>query len=108
VQLEEQRRHLLERERVARGEAEQVSRMKDDFIAVLSHELRTPLNAIMSWAHVLTRRGGDEQRHNARTLLDTITERHFPQRFEHPVLRLFRIGQERAEHDRTRSRIHVG
>ena len=34
---------------------------------------------------------GDEQRYNARALLDTIPERHFPQRFEHPVLRLFRI-----------------
>jgi PAS domain S-box-containing protein len=61
VKLEEQRRQLLERERVARGEAEQVSRMKDDFIAVLSHELRTPLNAIMGWAHVLQKRGGSEE-----------------------------------------------
>ena len=58
VALEQQRQQLLDRERIARGEAEQVSRMKDDFIAVLSHELRTPLNAIMSWAHVLRQRGG--------------------------------------------------
>ena len=61
VQLEQQRQQLLDRERVARGEAEQVSRMKDDFIAVLSHELRTPLNAIMGWAHVLRLRGGNEE-----------------------------------------------
>jgi len=61
VELEEQRRQLLERERAARGEAEQLSRMKDDFIAVLSHELRTPLNAIMGWAHVLRKRGGGEE-----------------------------------------------
>src|SRR6201999_4354467 len=47
-----------ERERVARGDAEQGSRMKDDFIAVLAHELRTPLNAIMGWAQVLRTRGG--------------------------------------------------
>jgi PAS domain S-box-containing protein len=61
VLLEQQRQHLLDRERVARGEAEQVSRMKDDFIAVLSHELRTPLNAIMGWTHVLQKRGGSEE-----------------------------------------------
>ncbi|MET0382983.1 MAG: response regulator [Burkholderiaceae bacterium] len=61
LQLELQRRQLLDRERVARGEAEQVSRLKDDFIAVLSHELRTPLNAIMGWSHVLRQRGGSEE-----------------------------------------------
>ena len=61
VALEEQRQQLLDRERGARGEAEQVSRMKDDFIAVLSHELRTPLNAIMSWTHVLRQRGGNDE-----------------------------------------------
>ena len=61
VALEHQRQQLLDRERIARGEAEQVSRMKDDFIAVLSHELRTPLNAIMSWTHVLRQRGGTDE-----------------------------------------------
>ena len=61
VALEHQRQQLLDRERSARGEAEQVSRMKDDFIAVLSHELRTPLNAIMSWTHVLRQRGGSPE-----------------------------------------------
>ena len=59
VALGQQRQQLLDRERSARSEAEQVSRMKDDFIAVLSHELRTPLNAIMSWTHVLRQRGGN-------------------------------------------------
>ncbi|MDI1261276.1 PAS domain-containing hybrid sensor histidine kinase/response regulator [Aquabacterium sp.] len=61
VALEHQRLQLLDSERVARGEAEQVSRMKDDFIAVLSHELRTPLNAIMGWTHVLMKRGGTDE-----------------------------------------------
>ena len=61
VALEHQRQQLLDRERIARSEAEQVSRMKDDFIAVLSHELRTPLNAIMSWTHVLRQRGGSAE-----------------------------------------------
>jgi len=53
--LARQRQELLDRERSARGEAERLSRMKDDLIAVLSHELRTPLNAIMGWTHVLQR-----------------------------------------------------
>lgn len=58
--LEHQRQQMLDRERVARGEAEKVNRMKDTFIAVLSHELRAPLNAIMGWTHVLQKRGGNE------------------------------------------------
>lgn len=61
VALELQRLQLFDSERVARGEAEQISRMKDDFIAVLSHELRTPLNAIMGWTHVLLKRGGTDE-----------------------------------------------
>lgn len=61
IELERQRIERLDSERVARGEAEQINRMKDDFIAVLSHELRTPLNAILNWAHVLRKRGGTEE-----------------------------------------------
>jgi signal transduction histidine kinase len=44
---------MLERERMARAEAEAANRSKDDFIAVLSHELRSPLNAILGWARLL-------------------------------------------------------
>ena len=60
VELARLRQQWLERERAARGEAEQGSRMKDDFIAVLAHELRTPLNAIGGWAQVLRHRAGED------------------------------------------------
>lgn len=58
--LIEQRQEMLDRERTARSEAERLSRLKDDLIAVLSHELRTPLNAIMGWTHVLQRHSPPE------------------------------------------------
>jgi signal transduction histidine kinase/ActR/RegA family two-component response regulator len=54
--LEQRRRDVLEREQAARTVAEQHSRTKDDFIAVLSHELRTPLNSIVGWVAILMRR----------------------------------------------------
>jgi signal transduction histidine kinase len=43
----------LEAQRLA---AEQASRDKDRFLAVLSHELRTPLTSIMLWSDMLLRR----------------------------------------------------
>jgi CheY-like chemotaxis protein/two-component sensor histidine kinase len=43
---EVERARLLENERIARHEAEQQNRQKDQFLAMLGHELRNPLSAI--------------------------------------------------------------
>lgn len=44
---------LLESERRARADAEQASRIKSEFLAVLSHEFRTPLQALFGYAELL-------------------------------------------------------
>jgi len=51
-------KELAESERAARFDAEEASRAKDDFLAMLGHELRNPLSPIMTATHLLKLRGG--------------------------------------------------
>jgi PAS domain S-box-containing protein len=68
--IEEQRAAFLEREQAARRLAEDASRLKDDFLAMISHELRAPLTAILGWAQML--RSGALDRASAERALMTI------------------------------------
>jgi PAS domain S-box-containing protein len=58
-----------ENERLYR-QAEESSRLKEEFLATISHELRTPLSAILGWARML--RLGQLSPENAAKALDTI------------------------------------
>lgn len=54
-QAAQEREKLLENERAARNEAEQMVRMKDEFLAMLAHELRNPLAPLRNSVEILRR-----------------------------------------------------
>src|SRR6185312_2212123 len=66
-----EREAAYQREHAARTQAEEATRLKDEFLANLSHELRTPMNAIIGWTHLLrSGRLDDSQRQRALESID--------------------------------------
>jgi PAS domain S-box-containing protein len=59
VRAEREREELLAREQQARRQAEEASRAKDEFLAMLGHELRNPISPILTALNLMRMRGSD-------------------------------------------------
>ena len=70
-----EREAAYQREHAARTQAEEATRLKDEFLANLSHELRTPMNAIIGWTHLLQVRAARRQPAPARAWNRSIAAR---------------------------------
>src|SRR6185437_510237 len=55
---------LLRREQIARREAEEANRAKDEFLARISHELRTPLTPLLAYTQLLRKTPLSEENTN--------------------------------------------
>jgi signal transduction histidine kinase len=62
---------LYEAAKQARKAAEDASRSKDAFLAMVTHELRNPLNAMLGWTRILrTKQIDEEMRHRALEIIE--------------------------------------
>jgi PAS domain S-box-containing protein len=59
VRADRERDELLAREQQARRQAEEASRAKDEFLAMLGHELRNPISPMLTALNLMRMRGGD-------------------------------------------------
>ena len=62
--------HAVEESRLAREQAEQANRAKDEFLAILSHELRNPLAPIASAVQLIDVSSADERSRAARAVIE--------------------------------------
>ena len=81
--------HLLEREQIARKEADEKSLQKERLLAEIAHELRGPLGTIAGWLHIMSN-GQSEEGVRKRALLS----------MTRAVRGLSRIIEELIEHAR--------
>lgn len=72
-EVERRIRLVLDRVELYR-QAQEASRLKDEFLSTLSHELRTPLNAIFGWTRILRTRQLDERTAHGLAVIERNTE----------------------------------